>query len=136
MSSDPSSRLSHDRDRRRNDPPSRSLPCPSPTPPGRCPRWIELFSSDPAESEPFYGPLFGWKVQDPGPDYGGYKNFLKDDEMVAGFMGHDGTTGQPDGWDLYLTTTDIQADRRRRRRKGAQVFVPPMAGARARLAWR
>jgi predicted enzyme related to lactoylglutathione lyase len=102
------------------------MPKPDVRPAG-APCWIELFSSDPAASEQFYGSLFDWKVQDPGPDYGGYRNFLKDDELVAGFMANDGSTGQPDGWNLYLTTDDIEAVAASAPTKGAQVFVPPMA---------
>ena len=101
------------------------MPKPDVRPAG-APCWIELFSSDPAASEQFYGSLFDWKVQDPGPDYGGYRNFLKDDELVAGFMANDGSTGQPDGWNLYLTTDDIEAVAASAATKGAQVVVPPM----------
>ncbi len=94
--------------------------------PAGAPVWIELSTSDPAKSEAFYAPLFGWTVQDPGPEYGGYKNFLKNDEMVAGLMGHDGTTGQPDAWGIYLTTPDIQATVDAASASGGTVFVPPM----------
>ncbi|HEY3724697.1 MAG TPA: VOC family protein [Acidimicrobiia bacterium] len=102
------------------------MPKPDVRPPG-APCWIELSTSDPAASEKFYGTLFGWELQDPGPDYGGYKNFFKDGEMVAGLMGNDGTTGQPDGWNLYLTTDDIEAVVANATKQGGQVFVPPMA---------
>jgi hypothetical protein len=94
--------------------------------PTGAPCWIELFSSDPKASGAFYGSLFGWTVDDPGPDYGGYKNFLKDGEMIAGFMANDGSTGQPDGWNLYLTTPDAQAVADAAVAKGGQVVVPPM----------
>jgi len=94
--------------------------------PAGAPCWIELSTSDPEQSQAFYTPLFGWKVQDPGPEYGGYKNFLKDDVMLAGLMGHDGTTGQPDAWGIYLTTADIQATVDAAAAAGGQVFVPPM----------
>jgi hypothetical protein len=94
--------------------------------PTGAPCWIELFSSDPKASEAFYGSLFGWKVDDPGPDYGGYKNFVKDGEMIAGFMANDGSTGQPDGWNLYLTTADAQGVADAAAAKGGQVLVPPM----------
>ena len=39
------------------------------------PCWVDLFTSDPEKSRIFYSELFGWTVEDPGPDYGGYVNF-------------------------------------------------------------
>jgi predicted enzyme related to lactoylglutathione lyase len=53
------------------------------------PCWVELLTSDPARSQEFYGRLFGWTVEDPGADYGGYKNFLLRDVRVAGCMRND-----------------------------------------------
>jgi hypothetical protein len=90
------------------------------------PCWIDLFTSDPDQSAAFYGELLGWKVVDPGPDYGGYKNFTLDDVMVAGFMGNDGSTGQPDAWNVYLAVEDAQATADAATAAGATVFVPPM----------
>ena len=90
------------------------------------PCWIDLFTSDPDASEAFYTSLFGWKVDDPGPDYGGYKNFIKDDVPVAGFMRNDGSSGQPDAWSVYLATDDIQATVDGATKHGGQVIVPPM----------
>ncbi len=31
---------------------------------------------DPDKTRAFYSDLFGWKVDDPGPDHGGYQNFV------------------------------------------------------------
>ena len=42
------------------------------------PCWVDLLTSDPERSQAFYGRLFGWTVEDPGADYGGYMNFLPD----------------------------------------------------------
>jgi predicted enzyme related to lactoylglutathione lyase len=94
--------------------------------PAGAPVWIELSTSDAEKSQAFYAPLFGWDVQDPGPEFGGYKNFLKGDVQIAGLMGHDGTTGQPDAWGIYLTTPDIKATVDAAAASGATVFVPPM----------
>ncbi|MGZ4690073.1 MAG: VOC family protein [Acidimicrobiia bacterium] len=90
------------------------------------PCWIDLFTSDPDATETFYTSLFGWKVDDPGPDYGGYKNFVKDDSPVGGFMRNDGSTGQPDAWSIYLLTADIQKTVDAAASHGGQVFVAPM----------
>jgi len=72
------------------------------------PTWNDLFTSDPDRAEAFYTELFGWKVDDPGPQYGGYKNFTRDDIPVAGFMRNDGQWGAPDAWTIYLSTADAQ----------------------------
>lgn len=67
------------------------------------PCWIDLSTSDEARSHAFYGQLFGWTVDDPGPAYGGYKSFLKDGVQVAGCMAMpDG----PDSWGVHLSVPD------------------------------
>ena len=82
-------------------------------------------TSDPDRSQAFYGELFGWKVDDPGPDYGGYKNFLKDDVQVAGFMGNDGSRRPRRLVDLPRHRRHA-GDRGQGDRRGAQVYVAPM----------
>src|SRR3954468_6301313 len=90
------------------------------------PCWIDLFTSDPDRSRRFYSELFGWKVDDPGPDYGGYVNFVKDGVMIAGSMRNDGSAGTPDAWSVYLATDDAQATTDAAVAHGGQVYVPPM----------
>src|SRR5687768_15104654 len=72
------------------------------------PCWIDLFSSDPTKSRAFYGELFGWAATDPSPEHGGYVNFLKDGDPIAGMMANDGATGQPDTWTLHLAVDDAE----------------------------
>jgi predicted enzyme related to lactoylglutathione lyase len=90
------------------------------------PCWIDLFTSDPDRSHEFYSELFGWKVEDPGPDYGGYVNFAKDGVLVAGSMRNDGSAGTPDAWSVYLATDDAQATTDAAVAHGGQAYVPPM----------
>lgn len=90
------------------------------------PCWVDLLTSDPERSEEFYGRLFGWTVEDPGADYGGYKNFLKDGVRVAGSMRNDGEGGVPDLWSVYLTVDDAEATVARAVDHGGQVMVPAM----------
>lgn len=72
--------------------------------PTGAPCWIDLGTPDQAASRAFYGELFGWTSDDPGPEFGGYVNFVRDGVMVAGCMqGEAGTTG----WGVYLATPDI-----------------------------
>jgi predicted enzyme related to lactoylglutathione lyase len=90
------------------------------------PCWVDLLTSDPARSQEFYGRLFGWTVEDPGADYGGYKNFLLRDVRVAGCMRNDGNAGVPDLWSVYLATDDAEATVARASEHGGQVMVPAM----------
>ena len=71
------------------------------------PCWVDIMTSDPAKTQAFYTELFGWTVDDPGPDYGGYVNFHRDGVPVAGCMGHSG-----EGPAQHLV--DLPRDRRRR----------------------
>jgi predicted enzyme related to lactoylglutathione lyase len=83
-------------------------------------------TSDPERARTFYGELFGWTVEDPGPDYGGYVNFHKAGAPVAGCMGNDGTMGGPDGWSVYLATDDAKATVAAAEERGSQIIVPAM----------
>ncbi len=99
-----------------------------PTPPNQpgAPCWIDLSSTDPDKSKAFYGALFGWTAEDTDPNYGGYINFLRDGEPIAGCMKNDGTAGIPDQWSIYLQTDDPQAVADAATGNGGQVMVPPM----------
>jgi predicted enzyme related to lactoylglutathione lyase len=90
------------------------------------PCWVELLTSDPDRSQDFYGRLFGWTVEDPGADYGGYKNFRLKDVRVAGCMRNDGNAGIPDLWSVYLAVADAEATVDRAAEHGGQVMVPAM----------
>jgi uncharacterized protein len=90
------------------------------------PCWVDVLTSDPDRTKEFYGRLFGWTVEDPGEEYGGYFNFLKDGEHVAGGMRNDGESGVPDLWSVYLATDDADAIVERTVSAGGQVMVPAM----------
>jgi hypothetical protein len=74
--------------------------------PTGAPCWIDLSTSDPEKSNAFYGALFGWTIDDPGPEYGGYKNYVKDGVQVAGCM--QAMDGAPDAWGVYLSVPDAE----------------------------
>jgi predicted enzyme related to lactoylglutathione lyase len=90
------------------------------------PCWIDLFTSDPGRSRAFYGDLFGWTAEEAGEEYGGYINFSKDGQMVAGCMRNDGQGGMPDVWSVYLSTPDARATADAAAAGGGNVIVPPM----------
>jgi predicted enzyme related to lactoylglutathione lyase len=90
------------------------------------PCWIDLSTSDPDKSRAFYTDLFGWTVEDPGPDYGGYVNFHKDGVPVGGCMRNDGQSGTPDGWGVYLATDNAKDTTAAAAAHGGQVLYPAM----------
>lgn len=90
------------------------------------PCWVDLFTSDPAGAEAFYGQLFGWTAEHSGPEYGGYVNFAKGGHAVAGAMANEPASGMPDVWTVYLATGDIEATARAVDAHGGSVVVPPM----------
>src|SRR4051812_8174611 len=90
------------------------------------PCWVDLFTADQEASKRFYGEVFGWTVDDPGPEFGGYINFQRDGVPVGGCMRNDGTTGQPDAWSVYLAVADAQATVDAASAHGAQTHVPAM----------
>jgi predicted enzyme related to lactoylglutathione lyase len=96
------------------------------TAPIGAPCWVDLFTSDPDASRAFYCELFGWKAEEPNPDFGGYWNFFNDGVHVAGGMRNDGTSGAPDAWSIYLATDNAQATIAAATATGSQVIVPAM----------
>ncbi len=90
------------------------------------PCWIDLFTSDTDKAAAFYGDLFGWTAQSAGEEYGGYINFSKGDQMVAGCMRNDGQSGTPNAWSVYLSSADAKATVDAAVARGAEVIVPAM----------
>src|SRR4051812_5029608 len=100
------------------------MPAPDTTVTG-APIWIDLLTSDPARARAFYGELFGWEIEDPGPEYGGYVSFTKGGTKVAGLMGSAGDEFPGDIWTIYLSTPDARSTVATAEARGAQVLVPP-----------
>ena len=90
------------------------------------PCWVDLFTTDMGKARTFYEALLGWTSEDAGPDYGGYVNFSKDGIGVAGGMTNDGSTGQPDSWNIYLAVEDAAATVDAAAAAGGAVIVPAM----------
>ena len=102
------------------------MPLRDPAPAG-APCWVDLMSSDPAKSAAFYGALFGWTADEPNPEFGGYTNFRKDGEPVAGLMQSSPDMGAQDVWSVYLAVADAAATIAAAEAQGAPVIVPAMA---------
>jgi predicted enzyme related to lactoylglutathione lyase len=72
----------------------------------------------------FYGQLLGWTSESGGPEYGGYVTFSRDGVPVAGAMTNDGSSGQPDGWSIYLAVEDAVVTADAAQAAGGSVVVP------------
>ncbi|MDX6198376.1 MAG: uncharacterized protein QOJ79_1527 [Actinomycetota bacterium] len=98
------------------------------------PTWIDLGSPDTDASAAFYGALFGWTATEGRPEFGGYRNFLKDGKTVAGLMPLM-QEGQPPVWSCYVSTDDADKSTALVADNGGTVHAPPMdVGALGRMA--
>jgi predicted enzyme related to lactoylglutathione lyase len=95
--------------------------------PTGAPCWVDLMTSAPDTSRAFYCELFGWTIDDPGPDYGGYQNFAKDGLWLAGSMQNTPEMQAPDAWNVYLAVEDAEKTVASATAAGGQVVVPAMA---------
>jgi predicted enzyme related to lactoylglutathione lyase len=94
------------------------------TAPLGAPCWVDIMTPDPDRTRAFYAELFDWKIDDPGPDYGGYANFTKDGIPIAGSMGSQ--PGEPSSfWTIYLAVADAAKTVEAARGKGAPVYLEP-----------
>jgi hypothetical protein len=93
-------------------------------PPGT-PNWVDLGSTDVTAARAFYSALFGWAVEDLGPDAGGYGLIRKDGKQVAGI----GPAMDPDRgttWSIYFATDSADDTLSKVERNGGKVMMPPM----------
>ena len=91
------------------------------------PSWVDLGTSDTDAARAFYGELFGWTADEPGPveETGGYTMFRNDGRLVAG-LGPLMSDGQPVAWSTYVSTDDLDGLTERAKAAGATVIVEPM----------
>lgn len=88
------------------------------------PNWIDLGAPDTGAAAAFYGALFGWQLQDAGPDAGGYGFFMRDGAMVAA-VGPLDEEGARSAWNIYFQTPDADAAAEAVTKAGGTVRVPP-----------
>jgi uncharacterized protein len=93
--------------------------------PAGAPVWIDLSSSDPQRAKDFYPQLFGWSAVETDPEYGGYVNFAKAGELIAGMIQNQ-QEGTPDSWTTYLSSPDAKATADAVNAGGGQVLLEPM----------
>ncbi len=88
--------------------------------------WNELISTDPAAAATFYRELFGWTVQEPNPQMGGYRVVQLGEAAIGGIMGCPEGTPKQSYWGGYVTVADLAATVAKCEALGGKVAVPPM----------
>ena len=99
---------------------TRDTPWPEGTP---C--WIDLSVNDIPKAMAFYQGLFGWDIQQGGPEVGGYAMALLDGKAAAG-IGPKMMPDAPSAWTTYLATTDADATAAKIKGAGGQILMDPM----------
>ena len=89
------------------------------------PCWVDVMSTDIAATRAFYTRLFGWGAEEPDPEFGGYFNFTKDGERIAGAMSAMDPS-MPSVWSVYLAVDDADATAAAVEANGGTVMTPPM----------
>jgi uncharacterized protein len=91
------------------------------------PCWIDLGTPDQDAAADFYGPLFGWSVEEDenAEQTGGYRVARLKDKAVGGVMKLM-EEGQPPAWASYVSVEDADATVAKAREAGGSVMVEPM----------
>ena len=92
--------------------------------PGR-PIWVELYTADTDAAKAFYNGLFGWTLQESGPEFGNYALFLRDGAPVAGLMRN--TEEAPSAWSVYLESNNAEDTVAMAVANGGQVLADAMS---------
>ena len=87
------------------------------------PSWVDLGTPDPDAAAGFYSGLFGWEIQELGPDAGGYRMATLRGRNVAG-LGPAQNPGPP-YWATYVAVDDADAVAASVTANGGAVFAPP-----------
>ena len=92
--------------------------------PAGTPSWVDLAADDPKAAGEFYGQLFGWTINDPGEDAGGYLLAMKDERPAAG-IGPKPTPEMPSNWATYIATDDADATAKAVEAAGGSLHMEP-----------
>jgi predicted enzyme related to lactoylglutathione lyase len=91
-------------------------------PPGT-PCWVDLGVTDIPKAQAFYSRLFGWKIQDTGPESGGYCMCEIDGQPVAGIGSSQGD--MPIFWTTYLASENADETAAKIKAAGGQLMMDP-----------
>ncbi|MGH7765789.1 MAG: VOC family protein, partial [Candidatus Dormibacteraceae bacterium] len=86
--------------------------------------WVDLSTSDPEAARKYYGKLFGWKLDDPSPDAGGYMLATLAGKNIAG-LGPQQDPNAPSAWMVYIGSHDVDGIARKVEAAGGKVIAPP-----------
>ncbi len=92
--------------------------------PAGTPSYVDIGSPDPAATAAFYSALFGWTVNDLGPDAGGYSMAQLEGDDVAG-IGPAQSPGPP-YWTTYITVDNVDDTVKKVEAAGGTVLAPAM----------
>lgn len=88
------------------------------------PSWVDLGSPDVEASAAFYSALFGWQIEPPTADSGGYRMAMLKGRPVAG-IGPAQAEGVPPWWTTYVTVDSADNTAKLVEEGGGTVLVPP-----------
>ena len=92
--------------------------------PAGTPNWVDLATDDPKAAVEFYSQLFGWTIDDPGEDAGGYLLAMKNDRPAAG-IGPKPTPEMPSNWSTYFASDDVDATAKAVEAAGGSLHMEP-----------
>lgn len=89
--------------------------------------WIDVSSTDPAQSRDFYARLFGWSYEiKPDSRQERYATALLQGRPVAGLVGARLPVGRPPAWTVYLASADIDYTAQTLTQYGGRVLEGPV----------
>ena len=89
------------------------------------PVWVDFGTPDFESSAGFFAELFGWTYER-NADFGGYGNFSRGSNLVAGGMEIPADQGIPPCWTVYFRADDIAATTEKAKAAGSTAFCEPM----------
>ena len=92
--------------------------------PAGTPNWVDLSADDPKAAGDFYRQLFGWTIDDPGEESGGYLLAMKDGRPAAG-IGPKPAAEMPSNWSTYFASDDVDATAKAVEAAGGTVQMEP-----------
>jgi predicted enzyme related to lactoylglutathione lyase len=85
------------------------------------PCWVDLLAPDPGAAMAFYGELFGWEFDGPGP--GDYYEVQLRGRHVAGIGAQ--PSGVPTAWNTYISVASAEDAAREAAGAGGRVLIEP-----------
>jgi predicted enzyme related to lactoylglutathione lyase len=93
--------------------------------PAGTPCWVDISVDDVPRATAFYSGLFGWDIEQGGPETGGYCICHLNGRIVAGLGPKMGDPSAPSSWTTYLASGDVDATAGKVKAAGGQLPVPP-----------